>query len=499
MIAEETEDESLYQDGKIVRDATALSGTLYLSQGIYIIRGFIIARFLGPSVYGVWSIFRSFLGSASFLGLGTQQAMRREVPFSIGEGNKRRKALIIQSSLSWNVLITSIVMVIVFLLSFTKAANQFATEVRLAGILFVLNAVHIFMRPKFNSEQKILLLSKYIMAYAILNTLFGLSFLYFFKLKGLLLGMIIAQFILLTYLVVNNHLSLKLSIDKNLLFELFSIGFPIMIFSFIVFLMGNVDKYMVFAMLGRKMTGYYGLAAFASSAVGYISYSMTNVVFPRMMYTYAKTGEIKDIEKYYIKPMFVLSGIIPIILCIIYINVKLILVYLLPSYLPGITVVRILIISLFFSTILGLPTNLLIALNKQKKFAIIMAIVLFLDVCIIFLAIKNGFGIKGVAFSTTFFFALASTLANIYALFLLKYKIRKISRKILSIYWPFIYSFASMFLIISVSISNNVIIDHIIKSLVFLLLAFPLFIYIEKNSMIARKVFGLLHKFKNRR
>jgi O-antigen/teichoic acid export membrane protein len=495
MMVEDSEDEILYEDGEIIRDATALSSTLYISQGIYIVRGFIIAQFLGPSLYGVWSIFRSFLGSASYFGFGTQQAMMREVPFNAGAGDKGKKSLITQTSLSWNILATSIVMIIVLLLSFTKIAYQFRTEVRLAGILFVLNAIHIFVRPKFNSEQKILLMSKYMIAYAILNTLFGLSFLFFFKLRGLLLGMIIAQLVLLTYLVINDHLSLKLSINKKILFELFSIGFPIMILSFLVFLMGNVDKYMVFAMLGRKMTGYYGLAAFASSAVGYISYSMSNVVFPRMMYTYGKTGERKDIEKYYIKPMFVLSGVSPIILCIIFINVKLILTYLLPKYLPGITVVHILIISLFFSTILGLPTNLLIALNKQKKFVYIVTAILLLDISFDFLVIKNGFGMEGVAVITTIVFALTSVIANGYALFLLRNKASEIFRKILSVYWPFAYSFIGLAVIVSITFSENVLWDNCIKTAAFITFSIPLIIYIEKKSSILQKLFSSLIKF----
>ncbi len=486
----------LYEEDEIIRDATTLSGTLYSTQILYIIRGFIVARLLSPSFYGIWTVLRSLFGSATYLGLGTQQAMLREVPFSVGEGNKERKSILIQTSLSWNIFISSIVMILVFIFSFTGFAGGYKTEIRLSGILFLLNAVHLFMRPKFKSEQKILLLSRYLFFYAIFNTAFGITLLFFLKLNGLLLGMIIAQLLLLTYLVIKGHLSLHLYIDKNILKELFRIGLPIMILWFLIFLIGNVDKFIVFIWLGKTNAGYYGLAAFISSMVSYISYTISTVIFPRMMYVYGKTGETKYIEKYFTKPMFILSGIIPIILGIIYINIKAIINLLLPKYMPGITVMHILIAALFFSTIWGLPTNLIIALNKQKKFMYITALLLCLDIILDLILISMGFGMSAIAIVTTFIFFLASALANGYAFFNLKRNFRQITNNLFMIYWPFIYSFAVMFLIIAFSFSNLVIFDNIVKSLLFLLFNIPLLIYIEKKSNILSKVFSSFQKFK---
>ena len=490
MNAEKIEDKNTYEEADLIKDATALSGTLYSSQILYIIRGFIIARLLSPSFYGIWSILRSFFGTASYLGFGTQQAMLREVPFSAGEGNKEKKSVIIQTSLSWNIIISSFVMVLVLVFSFTGFASGYETEIRLSGILYLLNAVHLFMRPKFKSEQKILLLSKYLFYYAVLNTVCGVILLFFFKLSGLLLGMIIAQLSILIYFIINGHLSLHLFIDKKVLKELFRIGLPIMILWFLVFLIGNVDKFIVFILLGKTNAGYYGLAAFVSSMVSYISYSISTVIFPRMMYIYGKTGERKHIEKYFTKPMFILSGIIPIILGIIYINVKAVINLLLPKYMPGITVMHILIAALFFSTIWGLPTNLLIALNKQKKFMYITATLLCIDIILDLILIKIGHGMTAIALVTTFIFFLSSALANGYALFTLKKGFSEIILNLVMIYWPFVYSFAGMFFIIAFSYSNQIIFDNLAKSLLFILFNVPLIIYIEKKSNIISKVFS---------
>ena len=226
--------------------------------------------------------------------------MLREVPFSTGEGDKFKKSIIIQTSLSWNILLSSFIMVLVFIASFTGFAAEYRTEIRLAGILFMLTAIHLFMQPKFNSEQKYVLMSKYMLSYGILNTVFGLLLL-FFDLSGLLMGMILAQLILLAYLIINKHLSLHLFIDKKILRELLRIGFPIMILWFVIFLITNLNKLIVLMMLGKTKAGFYGLAAFVSSIVGYISYAATSVIFPAMMYTFGKTGDKKTYRKIFYK------------------------------------------------------------------------------------------------------------------------------------------------------------------------------------------------------
>ena len=492
MIADNSNNENTYNEGEIVRDATVLSSTLYISQVFYIIRGFLIAELLGPSAYGIWSVLRTFFYSAPYFGFGTHQAMLREVPFSTGEGDSVKKTLIIQTSLSWNILISAIIMILVFTASFFGFAAEYRFEIRLSGILFMLTAIHLFMQPKLNSEQKYVLMSKYMLSYAILNTVFGLSLLFFFKLSGLLMGMILAQLVLLVYLIINKHLSLNLSIDKKILKELFRIGFPIMILWFFLFLISNLNKLIVFIMLGKTKAGFYGLATFVSAIVGYISLAATSVIFPRMMYTYGKTGEKKYMEKYFTKPMIILSGLTPIILGIIYINIEAVINLFLPKYIPGITVLHILIAALFFSTIWGLPINLLIALNKQKKFMYISAIVLLLSILLDIIIIKGGLDINGVAAVTAFTFFLTSALASGYSYFLLEEGLIQILKKLSSVYLPFIYSFAGIVFIISISFSKNIFLDNILKSLLFILFNTPLIIYIEKESKIINRILLLL-------
>lgn len=494
----EIETEKFKNQSGIIRETTALSSSLYFSQVLFTVRGFIIAHVLGPSLYGVWSILRTIFDSAQFLGLGTRQAMRREVPFNIGKGTDKKAPAIIQTSLSWNLLLSSCITAITFILTFTSLIKEYNAEIRLSSFVFVINSIYLFMQPKFKSEGNIVQLSKYLFHYAILNTFFGISLLFPLQIQGLLLGMIISQLILFTNLIFKGHLSLRLSIDWKILRELLNIGFPIMILWVFLFLIRNVDKLIVFTILGKTMAGYYGLATFISSVLSYIPTSLSSVLFPRVMYTYGRTNNIKETENYYKRPVTILAGFVPIILGIIYINIGTIIKLFLPGYIPSINILHILIIGLFFTTIWVLPINMLIAFNKQKMFMYITGMILLCEVVLTIIIAKSEFGMNGIAMATTCMFIILSVTANSLVLRMFKNDIRQTFKSLGMVYLPFIYCFIGFMLMTLITVSQQPIIDVIIKTLIFLVYCIPLFLYTEKKSGIISKMFSAAKNFKKK-
>jgi hypothetical protein len=73
-------------------------------------------------------------------------------------------------------------------------------------------------------------------------------------------------------------------------------------------------------------------------------------------------------------------------------------------------------------------------------------------------------------------------------MFSLKYNANQIFRRLASIYFPFLYSFAGMALIISFSISNQVFIDNLAKSILYLIFSIPVIVYMEKKSSLINKI-----------
>ena len=475
-------------ESEIIKETTAYTASSYASQAVLMLRGFLIARVLGPSLYGVWTIMRIFFRSSHYLSCGTTSAMVRQVPYEIGRGNKDYPLILQQNSISWHLLISSIVSACVFILSFTDLISNFTSEMRIMGIVFILHTIHLFIPFKLISEKKILLLSKYNFCYAILNTIFGISLLFPFRINGLLAGMALSHLTLIIYLLKRGDLSLRLQLDQVVLKDLMRKGFPIIILFTSFFLMYNIDKIIVFILLGSTMTGYYGLASFISGIINFIPVAVTNVLLPRMMYHYGRTQERSAIEEYFTKPIVLLSGIIPIILGLIFININIIIIALLPQYIPSITVLQILIIGLYFAALWGIPTNMLIAFNKQKKlmwlFLGLVMLGALLDITIIIMGIE----IIGVALSTVLIFLIASVLTNAYTLFSLRKNVIGILFTLLQIYAPFFYMLCGLGIICLIDVPNKIMVTNSIRSLLFVLYSIPLIVYVNKQTDIINKI-----------
>ncbi|MFC1876996.1 hypothetical protein ACFL2E_06975, partial [Thermodesulfobacteriota bacterium] len=161
----------------IIAETTRLTIATYISQAFFMVRGFFIARLLGPSMFGYWSVIKTFLVTGFYLNMGVNSGMVREVPFNRGRKDAGQVYLLQQSALTWNVLLSLMVAVMAICLTFTDLTKTYALEMRLAGVAYIFNVIHLFVTLKLRSEKNTRLLSNYTMAHAILNTIFGLSLL----------------------------------------------------------------------------------------------------------------------------------------------------------------------------------------------------------------------------------------------------------------------------------------------------------------------------------
>jgi len=233
------------------------------------IRGFVIVAVLGPALYGIWNVLKIFIYTAEFLGLGTTHAMVRQIPFNKGKGLDSENVAIMNTASSSGLFLSVSVALFAVLLTFTPWISDFHLEVRLAGLTLVLTYLFYFAKGLLNANKELILLGQYKLAFSILNAVFGLSLLFLFQIKGLLLGMILSQSLLLLHLILKKHIVLSFRLNSAVLKRLLSIGFPIMVLSVAFFLMQKIDSIIIFLTLGSANTGYYGLASFIALLIYY--------------------------------------------------------------------------------------------------------------------------------------------------------------------------------------------------------------------------------------
>jgi O-antigen/teichoic acid export membrane protein len=103
---------------KTVRHILLLTSSTVLTQILLILRGFIMAKFLGPSLYGLWHGLRVIINNSDYSTLGIYDGMKREVPYYKGKGDYHRIQEIIDASFFSGTLLSLITSFILIEISF---------------------------------------------------------------------------------------------------------------------------------------------------------------------------------------------------------------------------------------------------------------------------------------------------------------------------------------------------------------------------------------------
>jgi O-antigen/teichoic acid export membrane protein len=417
---------------KIVREGLYYSTARYLSEFAFVIRGLVAAKLLGPSAYGLWAMLKTYINMSEYASGGAANAMYRQVPLKKGEQKLDEVYRIQESTFSFGFVVSAIICGISLLASFF-IDNPLLLQ--LAAVIFLARNIHYFLIFRFKSEKRIALVANYELAEAVINTILTVILMFFFGLKGMVVGTLITYCGLVIFMGLRGYLRFRIKMDWEMIRSLLRLGFPIMILALSGFFMYNIDKIAIFFVLGSTMTGYYSLASFFSNIVGYIPLTISTVLIPRMMFDLGKTNDPRALVPYYMKPMGLLSKLMPMGMGALFLIVEDPIAWLLPKYGPAIPVLKILLPGLVFVSMLSVPQNILIALNKQTRLMAMLIGLLFFGLALDLAVLKAGFGIRGVAMVTTATFFSASLIFNLYAMRSLE--IRK--RHLVAFYLPTLY------------------------------------------------------------
>jgi O-antigen/teichoic acid export membrane protein len=472
----------------IIREATGLSLASYLFLLITVLRSFFIASFLGPTLYGVWNIFKTFLDAGNFAAAGAGQAVAREIPFNKAQGNDQHNQLIIRSTIGLCLLSGLVLALATLVFSCFDVAAGYRIEIRICAIAFVLNAVHLYIPNQLKGEKKIYLLSVYYISYASLNCVFGLLLLLYWGISGLLIGMIIANVVLISWLLSRGHLLFPWPFRWDIGRSLIGIGFPMLFVAIAPRLMASLDKLIIFWLLGSTATGYYSMAVFFSETINYIPLVLATVLFPRLMYQKGKGVDLTEMGYLYDKPLVLLASLIPVLLGLLILNIGVAIRYLLPEYLPAVPILKILIAGLFFNVIWSVPKNLLEIFDKQSIFLSAIPLFLLLGTALNFAMIQLGFGIVGVAYASVLFYFMVSLTANLYALHVMQKSYRQVMYALAEIHLPFVYGVTGLLLLQRYLTIDSELWESLLRSLIYLVYCLPLILRADRKL----KLFGSL-------
>ncbi|MBN1825438.1 MAG: oligosaccharide flippase family protein [Candidatus Eisenbacteria bacterium] len=435
---------------KTLADWGGYATSQYVARFATMIRGFVIARLLGPEEYGNWVALLVIYQMGAYVHLGILNGMDREIPFWLGRENRERAwgfrdaGFTAVTGLSALLVLALIAVDLVGWKGYTSVTRL---ALPLAGVAVLLQNQVFLHYNIFRSTQRIGPVSQGWALQGILDLALSVPAAIFYGVHGLFVALVITNLSVVAFLRIRSDWSFRLRASLGDWKRLLVRGGPVLAYLFMEVLLRQVDKFVIIAFLSREQLGFYGIAFTVASMLRYITSSASFTLFPNFLAKFGETGEISSLARTLKEPTFAFSIFIPVFLGLVMLWIHIPVVFLLPKFLPGLSAMRILVCGAVFFSLASLSSYFLITVNRTRVLLLGGAAIVILEAALNTLFIRLGYGIHGVALGSATCQFLYGTILLAYAFHLLPEGERSVLWMVGKTYLPTIYTAAAIVLL----------------------------------------------------
>jgi len=361
------------------------------------VRGFLLAKWLGPAAYGTWQFVNIFGHYGVYAGLGTRAGISREIPFLRGGGNFRRMSAVLGTAFAANLYGPLSYGLIVLGCSFfvletvdAKALAMFSPVIVLTSLVGYGGTLAMAM-GLYDVRTKLGLLED------LLTGFLTVGFVYIWGVYGAIAGFGLAALIAAIYAAWRLWQYLALGIDWRMFLNLVVIGLPIMGNGILLTTMGTADQILIAAMLGREMLGVYGLMRSGVVVLQAIPASLGQVLFVKFAELDGKNQSNEGITHLLDKTTLILSAVLAPILSSAAALLPLVIVLFLPEFTEGIQAGQVLIGALFFMGVSLPATNWCVSTLRNGPVLALRIAVVAAECGALYWVISVGGGLEAIA------------------------------------------------------------------------------------------------------
>jgi len=387
---------------RLLIESAALYGSIHVSLFCHFLAGFLVAKLLGPSLYGLRSIFGLVEQYESVATLGTFNAMEREVPYYRGREDHAAADRISQSVWTANFVYAAVAGALLVAASFLMRGVGIA-PIYADFVVFLAGYVLLGRAEQYYQAQ--LIIDKQTRAVGGLRLVQGgvaaiasVSLVLVAGLRGLFLGILIGKVATIVYAALRAPAPPGLGASWPIVRRMIVIGFPIMSIKFLFILFQTVDKLLIAIFLPREMLGYFAVAAILSGVIFMTLADAVKVLFSaRMMETLGEDRHAGSLGDYFTAPTILIAWLAPVAVGALVLIVHLPFEHFLPEYLPAVPVARVLIMGQYFFAVVTVAILACVALDRQNTLAMLTAGGILLNATGNVLLLSAGFTIRAVA------------------------------------------------------------------------------------------------------
>ncbi len=399
---------------KFIRDSLGLAISQYLVRFLTTLRGLVAARMLGPGGYGAWNAIMLIVDYGTYAPAGTFSGLDQAVPARIVDGDAARLDRLKRAGLL-NVLVTTGVFTAAGLLYFARSTGQIANAWGFGGVVVALacvtlHAVSYYHLTLLRSHGNLTAVSLWFLLQGTFGVGLGLALIPTLNIWGLLWGWFAGTLVAtLSVLWQGRAVVPRIPILAQDSLTLLSIGFPMFIYTLSNFIMRSLDRVIILRFLGTHSLGLYGLAVMAVGFLLTLPDAIAYVLYPQLVQRYREGGDAPaEIRDQVQRAMRALSVLLPALCALAYMGADDAVDWLLPSFKDGVPALRILCFSAAGLSLSNLGSIVLMTLGRQRLLVPVALGMTTLGVVLDLVAIRLGYGIRGVAWATFVTYAVNS-------------------------------------------------------------------------------------------
>lgn len=388
----------------ILKDASSLSIATILTQLINIVSAILMRRFLGPVQVGVWALVQIVLTYSEYTALGASAAITLEIPLCQGKGETAKaenlKNTVFYFSLFTALATSAAILGYALWMKGSLSADVFWGLVIVSGLVILqrINGIFVALLRAFKQFS---LASRQMVISGLVNAALVAILSFQFKLYGFMCAMALSFLFNIVYLFFAGHLRFCYSLDPKAIRSLIAFGLPIVALTFFGSLYETIDKIMIGRYLGLEQLGLYSIGLMTATYLYSIPNAVGVVMIPNIHEKFGRTSDKRDLQSFLDKSDLVFSTIMPCFIGLAWFGVPVAVELFLPKFMGGIPALRWLVLNVFFLAASQAYSQCIYVFRQHKFF---FPIFLFSSICaisLIWLFIRAGWGIEGVAVATT--------------------------------------------------------------------------------------------------
>lgn len=374
----------------------------------------VLARILGPALYGVWSIIQTFATYGNFLHLGVASSLARREPGLIQRGAYDEVRANRAAAYGLQFLVVGGVAVLILAMSAMVGGVYDAIgglSTALAVLLVILvQQITITTQASAINEYKIMEISVSRLVFAFSFLLIGVIVVRFQPpLLWLTLGWVASLVVALLLLnVLTQGILVVPSADPARTAVLLKDGFPIMLQGLLRFGLVSIDKLAVFAVARPEALGYYGMGSLAASVTGLFGTMISRVSLPTLLRLREKDDGIDLLQAEFYRMTALIQVLTYGALFLICSFSPLLVFFFLPAYEPAMRVIGILALAGGFGGLAQAMSDVAMSLGVKAAVLWNTSATLVLQAVLVTLAWNLGAGIEGMAGSVVIAMVLMS-------------------------------------------------------------------------------------------